>query len=487
MSRPKLKDMIIILPGILGSVLQKNGKDVWAPSFQAVGQLLQTGFSSLHELALQDDDPELEFLDDGVRAARIFQDVHLIPGFYKIDGYTGLGEILKAHFANVIEGSLEHGQPANYFEFPYDWRRDNRAAAHKLKRLIDKRLPIWREYSGADDAQVILIGHSMGGLVSSYYLEVLQGWSNCRALITFGTPFAGAPQALGYLVNGYKQLFVDLSNLLRSLTSAYQILPMYKMIQTEAGLKRAVDIDNLPNLSLERIRNGRRFFEEIQEAAVANRQQPHWQQNPYQLIPIVGTKQATTLSATWANGRLTVSNQAFDQAQINQGLADGDGTVPRLSAIPPSFLGDYQEAFVFDRHSTMQNNLQTLAALVERINHLQNPELNTLLEFESWSGKGIPLSLEIDDAYMENEPVAVSISPANAEPITLDAVTAEVASVAQPTIRQEVPLRSHGPTWQVTLTNLQPGAYRLGVAGRVGDQIVTHPLEEIFVITPAST
>lgn len=30
------KDMIVLLPGISGSVLQKNGKDLWAPSAQAI-------------------------------------------------------------------------------------------------------------------------------------------------------------------------------------------------------------------------------------------------------------------------------------------------------------------------------------------------------------------------------------------------------------------------------------------------------------------
>jgi hypothetical protein len=31
-----MKDMIIILPGILGSILQKDGKDIWAVLGQAI-------------------------------------------------------------------------------------------------------------------------------------------------------------------------------------------------------------------------------------------------------------------------------------------------------------------------------------------------------------------------------------------------------------------------------------------------------------------
>ncbi len=41
---------------------------------------------------------------------------------------------------------------ANFYHFPYDWRRDNRASARLLKKLVDKRLKRWREASGATDA-----------------------------------------------------------------------------------------------------------------------------------------------------------------------------------------------------------------------------------------------------------------------------------------------------------------------------------------------
>jgi triacylglycerol esterase/lipase EstA (alpha/beta hydrolase family) len=51
----------------------------------------------------------------------------------------------------------------------------------------------------------------MGGLISRYYLEVLEGWRDCRALVTFGTPYRGAVDAVNYLANGYKQLFVELT------------------------------------------------------------------------------------------------------------------------------------------------------------------------------------------------------------------------------------------------------------------------------------
>ena len=74
--------------------------------------------------------------------------------------------------------------------------------------------------------RVALIAHSMGGLVSRYYLEVLEGWRDCRALITFGTPYRGAVNAVGFIANGYKQIGLDLTAVLRSCPAVRMIRPM---------------------------------------------------------------------------------------------------------------------------------------------------------------------------------------------------------------------------------------------------------------------
>ncbi len=115
----------------------------------------------------------IDDLGDGIKATSLIQDTHFVPGLVKIDGYTAIARRIQDEF-DVTPGT-------NYFEFPYDWRRDNRVAAHQLERFINQHLPLWRDASGAKNAKVILIAHSMGGLVSRYYLEVLGGWQNCRA------------------------------------------------------------------------------------------------------------------------------------------------------------------------------------------------------------------------------------------------------------------------------------------------------------------
>ncbi|MBE8988710.1 hypothetical protein [Nostoc sp. LEGE 12450] len=37
-----MQDMVVILPGITGSVLQKDGKDLWAVSGQAIWDIVKT-------------------------------------------------------------------------------------------------------------------------------------------------------------------------------------------------------------------------------------------------------------------------------------------------------------------------------------------------------------------------------------------------------------------------------------------------------------
>ena len=114
------KDLVILLPGITGSVLtNKAGKDVWAPSVGAAWRALTSLGGSIKGLELAGDD-----VDDGVTATRLVPDVSIVPGLIKLDGYTRIAESLCARLG------LEDGK--NFRAFPYDWRRDNARVAQQL-------------------------------------------------------------------------------------------------------------------------------------------------------------------------------------------------------------------------------------------------------------------------------------------------------------------------------------------------------------------
>jgi hypothetical protein len=175
-----MPDVVVLLPGITGSVLKQHGKVVWGFSADTIGKALLTlGGSMERTLSLPNDDPSKDDLDDGIVADALIPDLHLIPGFWKIDGYTRIAEALAANF------ELRDGE--NFFQFPYDRRRDNRVAARNLAKATKSWLTAWRQSSGNADAKLILIAHSMGGLISRYFLECLEGWEDTKALITFGT------------------------------------------------------------------------------------------------------------------------------------------------------------------------------------------------------------------------------------------------------------------------------------------------------------
>ena len=184
MPRKAMRDVVVCIPGITGSVLRKDGRDVWNISGGALLSALTTLGGSITDLKLERDPPDVDDLGDGITAPEVIRDVHLIPGFWKIDGYTKM--------LRYIEETFDVTRGRNLFEFPYDWRRDNRVAARRLQRQGGEWLEAWRAASGAGDAKLVLVGHSMGGLIARYFLECLDGWRDTRTLVTFGTPYRGS-------------------------------------------------------------------------------------------------------------------------------------------------------------------------------------------------------------------------------------------------------------------------------------------------------
>ena len=262
-----IRDVVILLPGITGSILARpvSGgsnelRDVWSPSAKAIWRALTRG--AIGDLELSSDAAE-----DDVVATRLVPDVTIIPGFWKIDGYGAISR----HIVDTL--GLTAGK--NFFEFPYDWRRDNRMAARQLEQKAMAWLSAWRASSGAGDAKLVLVGHSMGGLVARYFLECLGGWQHTRSLITFGTPHRGSLNAVNFLVKGMRKgigpLGFDVTPLLRSLPSVYQLLPLYPCVDTGAAdLERVPDAAKrglLPRLDASRAEDAARFHAEIRASA----------------------------------------------------------------------------------------------------------------------------------------------------------------------------------------------------------------------------
>ena len=450
-----VNDVVVLLPGILGSVLQRDGEDVWAMSKGALWRGLVTLGRSVKDLELDGDDPSKPDLGDGVVAARVMPDLHLVPGLWKIDGY---GKIKKHLFA---EFDFTDGQ--NWFDFPYDWRRDNRAAAHRLAEAAPRWLEEYRKVPGKENAKLVLLGHSMGGLVARYFIEALGGWEETRALITFGTPYRGSVNAIDFLAHGFKKgigpFKVDLSNLLRSLNSVHQLLPIYPCVDDGTGtLKRVGEATGLPKgFAADKIAAAKAFHDEITAAVDKN-----GGYGRYQIYPVAGIFQPTRQSAVVRGGEVEIL-QTLDGKEVG-----GDGTVPRPSATPIELSDDAREVYATEAHASLQNFDPVLV------------QVRGVLTWESLAlYKASPADgfrLEVDDVVPPHEPVELTL--ATSGPVRNVEATAENVDTGT-TVTATGQLGSDGRA-TLALPPLEPGVYR--VVGRETDGVGLEPVHDLIVV-----
>lgn len=147
------------------------------------------------------------------------------------DVYRGLRQFL------IRQGYVE-GE--TLFYFPYDWRKDVTATAGALDDVINEAL----RRSGED--QVVIIAHSLGGIVARSYLSQY-GTSKVDQVISMGTPYLGSPKVASVLEVGdswgVKQSFSDLSfglhpmeiaKISRNFPVSYQLSPTREWFEKSA-------------------------------------------------------------------------------------------------------------------------------------------------------------------------------------------------------------------------------------------------------------
>jgi triacylglycerol esterase/lipase EstA (alpha/beta hydrolase family) len=192
----------VLVPGIMGSELRLGSTVVWPGSLEE----LVLPYGKMKEL-LRDDLVATDII-------RKFSISHQYDDLIRDLGTCGFAE---------------SSNPPTLYVLPYDWRKANELAAKLLADLVDKAV------SERDDADVTLIGHSMGGLVCRFYLEsgsftTRTGFSRVRNLVTLGTPHRGAPLALTAAVGLERRLFLNADQVLQLASdprypSLYQLLP----------------------------------------------------------------------------------------------------------------------------------------------------------------------------------------------------------------------------------------------------------------------
>lgn len=337
-------------------------------------------------------------------------------------------------------------RPGNLLLFPYDWRLSNSVAAKKLAETAPRELDQWRKYSGNSDAKLVLICHSMGGLVARWFLEVLGGREITHQLITIGTPYQGSIKALNSLVNGFSKglgpLRLNLTALVRSFPSLHQLLPIYPCLDVGDGQPKTLTDIPVPNLEADRVQAAAAFHRRIADRIAAGG-------GGYEIIAIKGHVQPTAQSALLRADQIEPLNA---HKGVDHG---GDGTVPRPSSHPPEWSGDTRAIFAAQKHGSLQNTDGVLDQLFGALTgHLGN-----------WMG-GERIGVEVPDLVSAGEAFAVRAMAEGGDPtLALQAiVTREDGTVTgEPQLLDN---DGQGGYW-VRFSGLAPGGYRIRVESAV--------------------
>ena len=162
------KKAIIIVPGIMGTELMAGinnndypyATDLWSAS-------LLDGSLSVPEIAIR------------LISLRCNADGESVNDVVPYNNKYGAGDTYKSLYTYLQQ---QHGSEYTIEFFAYDWRLSNATSAASLNTFINEK----------DYDKVVLVCHSMGGLVASGYLSLGGSQRNkVETMITLGSPLLG--------------------------------------------------------------------------------------------------------------------------------------------------------------------------------------------------------------------------------------------------------------------------------------------------------
>jgi pimeloyl-ACP methyl ester carboxylesterase len=215
----KLALPVIVVPGITAT----NLRDEYPISPETVWSVLSKDYS---RISLHPDNILYEVLEP----ARVHPD-NIFSIAYK--------ELIEELRYNLRE---KEDEPVPVYPFAYDWRQPLQLVEDQLAMFIDeviKRTKLMRHYikDGFNDIEKVnLVGHSMGGLVITGYLEKYGKDSKVSRVATLATPFKGSFEAVIKVTTGTANLGTGVPSS-REREAARVMPALYHLLPTCPGLK----------------------------------------------------------------------------------------------------------------------------------------------------------------------------------------------------------------------------------------------------------
>lgn len=453
-------DLIVVIPGITGSILSRDGKEIWSTKPASMLAALATLGKQIRKLELPadigDEDP-----NDGIEATGLMPHMHFVPGLWTpIHGYDKLVGRLQSTRLRT-QSQRPDLSSLNPVLFPYDWRLSNRYSARRLKQHVESALGRWR-YSAPEnrDAKIVFVCHSMGGLIARWYISREGGAALTRKMITLGTPYRGAIKALTVLTDGplpkLGRFGEHIHSVALSFPSLHQLLPSYACINQGAGdLQYLVDQTNSP-LSRELRHDAASFYQVLEESESRD------SDNATRRHAIVGTRQPTDSSAVFRNGQY-VTSELLGPYELA-----GDGTVSAASVPKNVPLDDNSIRRVADKHGHLQCNTAAL------------DEVESVLQSEPIVVKAAAiddLSVRSPEILSTTEDLVATIASSERRTVTITVRDERGHTVA------EVQKVVRNGRLEYRTTPLGPGGYELEVRD-LADAPQTGGVSSPFIVWP---
>ena len=217
--KPTSKQLpVIFLPGVAGTQLYVKVADSPRELWPLPYSLTDVKRMLLNEQGIPVDKDV--FPKDIIRSKLSGAD----PFFSQLGVYHNLIE----HIQSIeFENGTSYVEDENLFAWGYDWRLDNTAQLSSLDRYVNG------VRAKTNSEKVILIAHSMGGLISRAY--AVRNPDKVDTIISIGSPYAGSPKPfygllMGYTFNNHLVSPDFMKDLLQNAAATYQLLPQYDFV-----------------------------------------------------------------------------------------------------------------------------------------------------------------------------------------------------------------------------------------------------------------